>query len=111
MNGRISTLGPIAVGQHVTLMRGSKTNVRERTARVARQIVKRAGFDLDDGARGVRGALSFMCAVNYYMGGDEAMQATRRHALRFCLVSSGFVWFRLVSPGFVSFRLVPSRLI
>ena len=44
-------------------------NLRERTARVAKQTIRQGGFDVDT----IRGAISIMCAMNFMVGGPGGM--------------------------------------
>ena len=69
-NGHVGCLVKVKQGARVHLMRGTKGDVKERTARVARHVVRNSGFDVDS----VCGAFSFMCGMNYFLSGDDGMQ-------------------------------------
>ena len=68
--GSISFMVKVSEGDKVSSMFGKRLDVRDRTARVAKQCVKNAGFDVDT----VVGGFSFMCGMNYMLTGDTGMQ-------------------------------------
>jgi len=57
-------------GQKVTLMNGKSADARERTARVAKQVLRTAGFDIGS----IAGSYSFNCSMYQMLGGPNAMQ-------------------------------------
>ena len=66
----VTMLVKVDEGDKLCSMYGKRLDVRDRTARVAKQVVKNAGFDVDT----VIGGFSFMCGMNYMMTGDTGMQ-------------------------------------
>lgn len=68
--GAVSFLVQLKQGDKLSSMYGKRLDVRDRTARVAKQVVKNAGFDVDT----VVGGFSFMCGMNYFLTGDTGMQ-------------------------------------
>lgn len=67
----IATLVGVSEGQKVCLMEGAKAEVRDRTVRVAEQIVAGRGFEMDH----IVGNFTFMCLLNWALTGDDGMQS------------------------------------
>merc|ERR1719230_1982743 len=57
------------VGLRLRQMQMSVENMRDRTPRVAKQVIRNSGFDVDS----IRGAISVMCSVNYAHLGHGGM--------------------------------------
>ena len=65
----IYTMVAAKEGQRVLLMDGKSADARERTARIARQVLRAAGFDHTN----VAGCYSYNCGMYQMLGGPRAM--------------------------------------
>ena len=68
--GNVGTMVQCHEGQEICTLCGTRDELRDRTAKVARQMLRANGMNQDH----VRGAFSVMCALNHLVGGEGAME-------------------------------------
>merc|ERR1719327_1961997 len=62
--------GPVAEGLRIVKMDVSPENLRDRTLKLARQMLSSSGFSVAD----VRGAVVIMCGPGFLLGGSDSVQ-------------------------------------